>query len=263
MIELYQIAAALYLAAGLGSLLGLVLPSPRMSRGGVWGLGLAAAVHSSAFATLHTQNPPPPLTDLALVLSLAAWMSVLFLLAMMWWLRLPGLAAAIGPFAFLSVFVTALQLPEAGAAGVGATGALPHAHVLLGAASLALLGLAALAGVFFLLEHRRLKAKRGLRSGGSLPSLEALDQVNAVALSVGFVLLSLGMITGMVWRARVMGDFWAGETHEMWMLVVWLLYTGLVGLRFWGRQGARQSAASALVGFVFLLFAVVGVGFWA
>ena len=84
-----------------------------------------------------------------------------------------------------------------------------------------------------------------------------------MALSVGFVLLSLGMITGMVWRARVMGDFWAGETHEMWMLVVWLLYTGLVGLRFWGRQGARQSAASALVGFVFLLFAVVGVGFWA
>ena len=39
--------------------------------------------------------------------------------------------------------------------------------------------------------------------------------------------------------------------------------TGLVSLRFLGRQGARQSAASAVAGFAFLLFAVVGVGMWA
>ena len=60
-----------------------------------------------------------------------------------------------------------------------------------------------------------------------------------------------------------MGAFWAGESHELWMGVVWLLYTGLVSLRFLGRQGARQSAASAVAGFAFLLFAVVGVGMWA
>ena len=58
MIELHQIAAALYLAAGIGSLLGLVLPAPRMSRGGAWGLGLAALVHGVGFATLHTLDPP-------------------------------------------------------------------------------------------------------------------------------------------------------------------------------------------------------------
>jgi ABC-type uncharacterized transport system permease subunit len=263
LIELYQIAAALYLAAGIGSLLGLLLPSPKMSRGGAWGLAVAAVVHSAAFASLHTMNPPPPLTDLVLVLSLAAWMSVLALLALMWWLRLPGLAAAVGPFAFLSVFVTALQLPDAGPARAGATGILPHAHVILGAGSLALLGLAGVAGGFFLLEHRRLKSKRSLRIAWSLPSLEALDNVNAVSLSVGFVLLSLGMLTGMAWREKVMGAFWAGGSHELWMVVVWLLYAGLVSLRFLGEQGARQSAASAVAGFAFLLFAVVGVGMWA
>jgi len=263
LIELYQVAAALYLAAGLGSLLGLVLPSQRMSRGAMWGLGIAAAIHSVAFATLHTQQPPPPLTNLAIVLSLAAWLAVAFLLVMMWWFRLPGLAAAIGPFAFLCVFVGAVQLPAAGGAEVGGAGLLPHAHVLLGAASLALLGFAAIAGGFFLLEHARLKSKRSLRDGWLLPSLEALDNVNAVALSTGFLLLSLGMLTGMAWRERVLGGFWAGHSHEWWMLVVWLLYAALVGFRFWGRQGARQSAASALAGFAFLLFAVIGVGLWA
>ena len=55
-------------------MLGIVLPSQRMSRGALWGLGIAALVHSVAFATLHTQQSAPPLTNLAIVLSLAAWM---------------------------------------------------------------------------------------------------------------------------------------------------------------------------------------------
>jgi ABC-type uncharacterized transport system permease subunit len=260
LIELHQIAAALYLAAGIGSLLGLLLPDERLRRGGAWGLGLAAAVHAVAFATLHRLDPPPPLTHLASVLSLAAWMAVVFLLVLMWRVRLPGLGAAIGPVAFLAVFVAALQLPHAGLETTVGDGTWPHAHVLLAAAGLALLGLAGLAGGFFLLEHRRLKAKRALSSRSALPSLEALDRVNVIALAVGFTLLTLGVLTGMVWQQRVLGTLWAGGSHETWMVVAWAIYAGLVGVRFIGHQGSRQAAASALGGFAFLLFAVVGVG---
>ena len=46
----------------------------------------------------------------------------------------------------------------------------------------------------------------------------------------------------------------------MWTLVAWLIYAGLLGLRILGRQGARQAAATAVGGFLFLLFAVLGVG---
>ena len=44
-----------------------------------------------------------------------------------------------------------------------------------------------------------------------------------------------------------------------WAVVAWAIYAGLVLARFAGRQGARQAAASAVAGFAFLLFAVVGV----
>jgi hypothetical protein len=43
-------------------------------------------------------------------------------------------------------------------------------------------------------------------------------------------------------------------------VIAWLIYLGLVALRFAGRQGARQAAASAVAGFAFLVVAVVGVG---
>ena len=263
MIELHQIAAALYLAAGIGSLLGFVLPDARMLRGGAIGLALAAVVHGAAFATLHRLDPPPPLTDLAVVISLAAWMSVLFLLLLMWRVRLPGIAAAVGPVAFLAVFVAALKLPGAEPIGGAVEGAWPHAHVLLAAAGLALFGVAGLAGIFYLAEHWRLKAKRLGTRHIALPSLEALDRVNTVALAIGFPLISLGVLSGMAWQQSVLGRMWSGGSHEMWMVAAWMIYAWLVVVRFVGRQGARQAAASAVAGFAFLLFAVIGVGLWA
>jgi len=179
----------------------------------------------------------------------------------MWRLRLPALAAVVGPVAFLACFSASLRLPHAAGAGsAAASGAWPHAHVLLASAGLASLGLAALAGAFYLIEYRRLKARRVGPPRFPLPSLEALDRVNTVTLALGFPLLTLGVGTGMLWQQATTGRIWGGSLHETWTLVAWVIYAGLVGVRFVGHQGARQAAASALAGFLFLLFAVVGIG---
>ena len=64
----------------------------------------------------------------------------------------------------------------------------------------------------------------------------------------------------MIWLQEAEGKAWMGTTHEAWMVISWAIYAGLVVARYAGRQGARQAAASALAGFAFLLFGVVGVG---
>ena len=111
-----------------------------------------------------------------------------------------------------------------------------------------------------MMEHRRLKRKPPVKQKVPLPSLEALDRVNVAAIAVGFALLTLGIVTGMIWLQETEGTAWMGTTHEAWMMIAWAIYAGLVSVRFAGKQGARQAAASALAGFVFLLFGVVGVG---
>ncbi len=91
-----------------------------------------------------------------------------------------------------------------------------------------------------------------------MPSLEALDRLNVVALSAGFLLLTLGVITGMIWLQTASGRPWTGAAHETWSLVAWVVYAALFVARFWSKQGSPQAAASAVGGFAFLLFAVVG-----
>ena len=259
MYEFQHIAAALYLAAGVGALLGLVLPAPRMLIGARWGLALGAGFQAAAFATLHRLDPAPALTDLAQAVSVTAWLGVLFGLALFARIRLPGFVPVLGFAAFLAAFGATLS--ERGESVVAeGSGSIPHAHVLLASAGLAALGLAGLAGLFFLLEHRSLKRRRPVARRFQLPSLEALDRVNRVALALGFALLSFGVVTGLLWNEARSGRVLAGGLHETWTVVAWLIYLGLVVLRFVGHQGARHAAASALAGFAFLVFAVVGIG---
>lgn len=241
--------------------MGVVLPAPRMNRGAVFGLAIGAAVQMIAFATLHRVESPP-ITSLPVVLASSAWMTVVFALLLTFKVRLPGVAAVVGPLAFLCVFLASLgwKVGVEGAVDASEAGTWPHIHVLLASAGIALLGIAGLAGLFFLLEHRRLKAKPPVAASIALPSLEALDRVNVVTTAVGFALLTLGILTGMIWLQETRGMAWMGTSHEAWMVISWAIYAGLVVARYAGRQGARQAAASALAGFAFLLFGVMGVG---
>jgi ABC-type uncharacterized transport system permease subunit len=261
-VEFHQIAAALYLAAGIGALLGVVVQSQRMERGAVLGLGLGALLHAVGFATLHRIDQPLA-TGLPMAVSFMAWIGVLSLLLLMWRLRIPALTAVAGPIGFLAAFVGAMYIARSPSVTSSVSGSWPHTHVLLASAGLGLLGVAGIAGVFFLVEHSRLKSKRQLISKNVLPSLEALDRVNVLALAAGFVLLTLGLLTGMLWQQGAHGMFWHGTSHEVWTVIAWAIYAGLAGARFIAHQGARQAAASAVAAFCFLLFAVLGIGVFA
>jgi ABC-type transport system involved in cytochrome c biogenesis permease subunit len=257
-VQLHQFAAAIYLSAGLVAGLSLVLPAPRLARVAVGLLAAGLVCHGLAFGLLHSAAPPP-LTDMAAAVSFMAWVGGLFFLILLLRMRLAGLVVLVAPMAFLGVFFAALRLPFAGESSFSGSGSWPHAHVLLSSAGLSLLGVACLAGLFFLIEHRRLKSKRPLRRSLPLPSLEALDRVNAAALAVGFPLLTLGVVTGMMWVQAVTGHYWSGTPHETWSAIAWAVYAVLAAARFARHQGARQAALSAVGGFAFLLFAVVGV----
>jgi len=261
-IALLQLAAALYLAAGVAAGLGLGIGTRRAVRAGILVLAAGALLQALSFVALHGMEPPPSLTSLPMAVSLMTWMLVGAFLAFARRRRLDALAAVVGPVAFLGAFFAALRIPHAPEQELLASGSWPHVHVLLASAGLALLAVAAIAGAAFLVENRRLKRRRlhPARPGMGWPSLEALDRVSSAALAVGFPLLTLGVLTGMLWLHGTGRGVWTGSAHEAWTVIAWAIYGVLVGARFFAHQGARDAAASAVAGFAFLLFAVLGVG---
>jgi ABC-type transport system involved in cytochrome c biogenesis permease subunit len=258
-VALHQLTAVVYLVAGIAAGLGSSVPLPRLGRVAVHLLVLAVVMHGVSFAALHAADPTPPLTDFPVALSFMVWMGALSFLVLLWRAHIARLVVLVAPAAFLGVFYTGLRLPETGAATFAGSGSWPHAHVLLAGSGLSLLGLAALAGLVFLAEHRRLKAKRPAHPRLPLPSLEALDRVSAAALTVGFPLLTLGVITGALWEQTVSGQLWGATAHQTWSLIAWVVYAVLVAVRFGSEQGSRQAAVSAVGGFVLLFLAVIGV----
>jgi ABC-type uncharacterized transport system permease subunit len=260
--DLLQLTAALYLAAGLAAWLGVLLEAPRSARAAVWLLGAGVFVHTGTFAAFHFDAAPPPLTDLPAAVSLMAWVAVSFVLLLMRRARLVALIGLVAPVAFVGAFFAALRLPHSEAAPlVGAASSWPHLHILLASTGLALLGVAGVAGLLFVFVDRSLKLRRRLPP--RWPSLEALDRVNRVSLAVGFLLLTLGVATGMLWVESASGRPWTGTPHETWSALAWAVYAALVAARFAGHQRGRRAALSAIAGFAFLFFAVIGVSLLA
>jgi ABC-type transport system involved in cytochrome c biogenesis permease subunit len=259
-VTLHQLTALLYALAGLAAGIGVVFGRQRASRLGVGLLALGAVAHAAAFSLLHTADPPPPLTDMAMAMSLTAFVGTLAYLALLRRFRVLGLAAPVAALAFVCAAIAALRLPHA-TTGPEVGGSLPHAHVLLASAGLALQGLAALAGALFLAEHRRLKRRLPLAPTG-LPSLEALDRAGSLALAVGFPLLTLAVLTGALWVYEDPNAALSGSAHEIGTLIAWAVSAALTFQRFVTHQGARRCALSALLSFGLFSVAVLGVELW-
>jgi ABC-type transport system involved in cytochrome c biogenesis permease subunit len=257
---IHQLVACLYLAAGIGAAAGLGFARPRVTQVAVGTLCVGWGLHAVGFSLLHTLDPPPPLSDVGPALSFMAWVGVAGFLVLLWRARLQGLMVLVAPVAFMGTWFGLQRLEAPETATYEVTGGMPHLHVLFGSAGLALLGLAFLAGLLFLTEHHRLKAKRSLTALPALPSLEALDRVNVLALTVGFPLLTLGLVTGALWVEGVHGSPWTGSLHEVGASLGWVVYAVLVVLRFAAHQGARQCATSAVGGFAVLFAGYLGVG---
>jgi len=258
-VELMQVAAALYLAAGLGLLAGGWLPHARPGRVASVLLALGIALHGLAFAGFHRVTPPVPLTDFPAAVSWMALVGALFALFLLRRNQLEVLVGSVAVLAFGAAMYGSLALGSERSA-TQASGGWPHLHVVLASGGLAALGVAGLAGCLFLLEDRSLKRKRPVSAQwrGRLPSLEALDRVNVTSLAVGFPLLTVGVIAGVLWSQALTGRFW-NSSHAVWAGLAWVVYLVLVAGRFGVGWSGRPAAISAAAGFLLLLLAVVGV----
>jgi ABC-type uncharacterized transport system permease subunit len=234
--------------------------------GGALGLGakrvqlviaLAAALHAVGFYGLHLEHPPVPLSSFPAALSLIGWLCGLAWLAGRGFLRLRGAGAWVAAIAaaFTVPAMLGLELTQPVADPADAAVAWSHAHVLLGTAGFSLLTLASLSGMGYLAKERGLKRRSRWHSG--LPALESLDHAEHVTLALGFVLLTLGVVTGFAWGVSQKLDPW--NRHTIFLLAAWTVYLVPVGARTIHQQHGAWPARGVVLGFMFLICAYFGI----
>ncbi len=112
-------------------------------------------------------------------------------------------------------------------------------------------------GIMFFL--RRLG--RPARFLALIPAAETLDELLYQSVVMGFVLLTLGIMTGSVWAHYAWGSYWSWDPKETWSLVTWLVYAALLHARFVRGWRGNRIALLSVVGFAAMLFTYLGVNY--
>lgn len=89
---------------------------------------------------------------------------------------------------------------------------------------------------------------------------EDLDEISYRAIAIGYPIFTLGaLIFAMIWANIAWGRFWGWDPKEVWALITWLYYSAYLHFRLSRGWQGRRSSWLAVIGFVIILFTLIGV----
>jgi cytochrome c-type biogenesis protein CcsB len=96
-------------------------------------------------------------------------------------------------------------------------------------------------------------------SSVNLSLAEQLDSLSYRTITVGFLLLSVGLVSGAVWANEAWGSWWSWDPKETWALICWLVYAAYLHTRLIRGWQGRRPAIVASVGLVVIAVCYIGV----
>jgi len=96
-----------------------------------------------------------------------------------------------------------------------------------------------------------------------IPSRAILNDLSYQMIVIGFLMLTLGIITGSVWAHSAWGTYWSWDPKETWSLITWLVYAAVIHARMVKGWTGKKIAILSIVGFACVLFTYFGVNYLA
>lgn len=94
-----------------------------------------------------------------------------------------------------------------------------------------------------------------------LTLLESIDNLSYRIISLGFPLLTLGIISGAVWANEAWGSYWSWDPKETWALITWLIFATYLHTRITKSWQGKKPATLASIGFLIIWVCYLGVNF--
>ncbi len=257
----FQLTLTLYLIATAGYLYFIISKNKRV---GSWAhriLIVGFALNSAYLALAYYKLGAVPALDFKAALSFFSWTIIAAYLLFQLKFRIMVLGSFVVPFsAFLMIISSTIPIPAITVKPAFKTLWLPL-HVGTSFLGDAIFAIACIAGIMYLIQERQIKTKKLGAFYTRLPSLNSLDSINYYAITYGFLLLTVGMITGSIVAQGAHGSYWRWDPKEVWSLITWLCYAILLHQRMAIGWRGRRSALMSIGCFVVLIFTFVGVNF--
>jgi ABC-type transport system involved in cytochrome c biogenesis permease subunit len=221
-------------------------------------LATALAFHTVAMFLRGFSIRLCPVNNLYEATTFLAWTIVAAYLIMGAWSRLRFLGAFASPILFaIGVFALMPSLDTHGPKpqfehGLGSL----HASLIM--LAYGAFGLAAIAALMFLTQEHNLKFNRLRAILSLLPPIQRLEVVMSRLMLAGFILLTVGLVAGALNLKQTKGVYYQPDAKIHWALAVWLLYLGLLVMRWRYAQGGRRFALGTLGSFAFVLLTFWG-----
>jgi len=254
-LSLNVVTAVLYFFATLGHCLYLIFSDRRMGRLAVGLFLVGALLHTGLLVAQVLQNPYPFFLSDGDFFYCAAWASaVAYFLALRKY-RLIGLSTVFS-LVVLVLFILAEIRKRHFYLGAGASEN-PWAliHILFMSLAFAVFSASFLIGLVYLLQQSQLKGRHPGALLSRLPSLETTDAMHYRALTVGFVLLSIGILAGAVLSKTTEGRFFRGDSKQIMALVTWALYALFLNVRLKAGWRGRRGILLSILGFAGVVLA--------
>lgn len=230
-------------------------------------VGAGFLAHTASFVATWVQLGHFPIVNAKEVSSFVGWAIVAYYLILRARYKTRALSTIVLPLIFVVTLVS-LLLPEpsspisAALEGAIDTSSMTRIifplHVSLLIFSYAAFLITTIGGVMYLIQERELKAKSFGPAFYRLPALNTCDEIGYRSVTVGFVLLTLGMVTGIMWNSQRDGKLWHNDPKELLALVTWCVYLFMIHYRLTAGWRGRRTAWLAIAGFVIVLLTWIG-----
>ncbi|MDT8317580.1 MAG: cytochrome c biogenesis protein CcsA [bacterium] len=257
---LFRLTTTLYLLGTISYVVYLFFPKKWAYRTASVSLLAGFILHTGSFTSRISKVGFPPVTNLHDALSFMAWAVIGIYLLILLKYKIRVIGAFIAPLAFLLMF-SAYSLPKDIAPLV-----VPYlkafwlpVHIILVVIGNGFFAVAFAVAIMYLIQENQLKSKKIGKMYYSLPSLDILDNINHKALSYGFPLLTLGVVSGAIVSEQMRGGMLKGGMSELWTIMVWILYAVLLHGRIYSGWRGRKASRVSIAAFIILLVTFVGI----
>ncbi|MBV9181400.1 MAG: cytochrome c biogenesis protein CcsA [Acidobacteria bacterium] len=235
-------AAALYFCGLLYALTFLFKKTSALFTPALLAFAAGAVFHLVSIVELRVETGHLPINNFYETCSICAFLiAALFLVAYSYY-RVDVFGVCIFPLVFFMTLIGVTEFPISPWASPQIRNIWLVIHIATVLIGYAALILAAVASVYYLLQERRLKQKSLVSRTGNLPPLATLDRLITQFMNAGFVFITIGTITGVVWASIESGTRWVLDPKIAFFLFTWAFYLAMIFLRISAGWRGRRIA---------------------